>query len=66
MNGVVPLYYELGCEITFPVYEGLSSTFITVVNDTCGLIFYALFLIPALADGESSKCYVIPSALTCQ
>ncbi|XP_067935938.1 solute carrier family 49 member 4-like [Watersipora subatra] len=49
MIGGIPLYYELGCELAFPVYEGLCGTFITVINDLIGLAFYALFLIPSLA-----------------
>ncbi|XP_067937108.1 solute carrier family 49 member 4-like [Watersipora subatra] len=53
MNGGVPLFYELGCEITYPVHEGLSSAYITVFNDFFGLVFYALFFIPGLGDGDS-------------
>ncbi|XP_067935936.1 solute carrier family 49 member 4-like isoform X2 [Watersipora subatra] len=53
MNGGVPLYFELGCEITYPVPEGLSAAYITVLNDVFGLIFYTIFFIPGLDDGDT-------------
>jgi len=51
INGCVPLFYELGCEVTFPVHEGLTNTVLNVVNNLVGMLFFLLFLVPSLASG---------------
>ena len=53
INGVIPLYYELGVESAYPVHEGLSCSFITVINNISGMIYFLLFQIPILSAGES-------------
>ncbi|XP_067936243.1 solute carrier family 49 member 4-like [Watersipora subatra] len=50
INGAVPLYYEFGCEIAYPVHEGLSCSFISVFSNLIGMIFFLLFQFPELAD----------------
>lgn len=52
INGMVPLVYELACEITYPVYEGIPASLITIVNSLTAPLFFGLFLIPPLAQGE--------------
>ena len=51
LNGVIPLYYELGCESAYPVHEGLAGSFITVINNVVGMVFFFLIQIPQLAKG---------------
>ena len=52
INGVMPLFYELGVELAHPVHEGLSCAFITVIGNLNRMLFYLTFQIPALADGK--------------
>ena len=53
LNGVIPLYYELGCESAFPVHEGLACSFISVINSLWQMVFFLLVLIPELVEGKS-------------
>jgi len=49
MNGVVPLYYELGVELAYPVHEGLTVAFIVMIANIGGVINQLLIQIPLLA-----------------
>ncbi|XP_067935939.1 solute carrier family 49 member 4-like [Watersipora subatra] len=64
INGVIPLYYEFGCEIAYPVHEGLSCSFITVINNLVGMSFFLLFQIHELAvDTEWMSCTCLGTCL---
>lgn len=51
INGVIPLFLELGCEVAYPVPEGLACSFLTIGNNAFGMIYFLIFLNPTLANG---------------
>jgi len=52
INGVCPLYYELGCEISYPVHEGLTCVMMVQMNTFISMVYFLLFLVPSLANSE--------------
>ena len=52
INGVTPLYYEMACELAFPVQEGLATALMVIGNNLFGVMFFLLFLIPQLSKGR--------------
>ena len=48
IGGAPPLLYELVCESTFPIAEGITNLFMTCLNNMAGLIF---LLIPLFVTG---------------
>ncbi|XP_067935944.1 solute carrier family 49 member 4-like [Watersipora subatra] len=53
MNARAPLCYELGCEIAYPVPEGLAAAYITTLSGICGTLFYLIFFIPGLDENDT-------------
>ena len=41
-QGTIPLFYEMGCEVVFPIPEGLSMGVLTLLNNVACLIFLLL------------------------
>jgi len=52
LGSVLPLCYELGCEIGYPVKEGLVGCHVTIAVYVFQSIYYVMYLIPAFANGE--------------
>ncbi|KAF6029192.1 DIRC2 [Bugula neritina] len=48
-NGVIPLYYELACDCTFPVDEGLTCALMSSWNNLFAFVFYMFWFSPYLA-----------------
>ncbi|XP_061164418.1 solute carrier family 49 member 4 homolog [Saccostrea echinata] len=46
LNASVPLYYEMACEVTYPVAEGITNFVLTLVNNIGGLVFLLVGMIP--------------------
>lgn len=61
MGGANPLYYELGAELTYPVPEVTSASFITLWNNVIGLIF--LFLAPELDEKVTNFALIVALAI---
>ena len=47
-NAVVPLYYELAVEATYPVAEGLTTTSLTLLQNLPAGVFLLMPLLPGL------------------
>jgi len=47
-NAVVPLYYELAVEATFPVSESLTTSVLTLINNFGCLVFLLVQTIPEI------------------
>ena len=45
-NAAVPLIFELGCELTYPVGEGTTNGVLTTINNLGGLVFLLVLMIP--------------------
>jgi len=46
INGAVPLFYEITCETSYPVAEGVTCGVLTLVNNLVGVMFLFIMLIP--------------------
>ena len=46
LAGAVPLLFELVCEATYPIAEGLTNSLMTSLNNLAGLLFLLVLMIP--------------------
>ena len=54
MNAATPLFYETGCEVAYPVAEGVANLVLTLVNNLFGLVFLLIQMIPNIGK----NCYL--------
>jgi len=45
-----PLFYELACESTYPVAEGVTNGFLTWLNNLVGLTFLFVLMLPGIGQ----------------
>jgi FLVCR family MFS transporter len=55
LNAVVPLLFELACELSYPTGEGITNGVMTMSNNFFGLIFLFIFMIPDIGMLSSWK-----------
>ncbi|XP_021361904.1 disrupted in renal carcinoma protein 2 homolog isoform X2 [Mizuhopecten yessoensis] len=58
LNGCIPLFYELACEASYPVSEGLAGGFMTWLNNLFGILFLLALLIPGIGTAWMNFCLV--------
>ncbi|XP_060584064.1 solute carrier family 49 member 4 homolog [Ruditapes philippinarum] len=46
LGGASPLFFEMACEVTYPVAEGVTNLVLTLVNNIAGLLFLCVQLLP--------------------
>ena len=46
--GAVPLFFELTCESTYPIAEGVTNGFLTWLNNIPGLILLLVLMVPSI------------------
>ncbi|XP_060067646.1 solute carrier family 49 member 4 homolog [Ylistrum balloti] len=46
VNATVPLWFEMACEITYPIAEGITTVVMLMWLNTVGLVFLGLQMIP--------------------
>lgn len=46
VNGTVPLFYEISCELCFPQPEGVVGGFLTLLNNAMGAILLLVLQVP--------------------
>ncbi|XP_048238286.1 solute carrier family 49 member 4 homolog [Haliotis rufescens] len=46
INGSIPLFYELGCEASYPIAEGVTAGMLTLMYNLAGIIFLSALMIP--------------------
>ncbi|XP_071103140.1 solute carrier family 49 member 4 homolog [Haliotis cracherodii] len=46
--GSLPLFYELGCEASYPIAEGVTVGVLTIANNLTGVIFLSVLQIPRI------------------
>lgn len=57
LTASVPLYYEMACEVTYPVAEGITNFVLTLVNNIGGLVFLLVGMIPHIGTAwENWAC----------
>ena len=50
VNGSIPLLYELACEASYPVAEGVTGGFVTLLTNVVGMFFLFALLIPDIGE----------------
>ncbi|XP_067686951.1 solute carrier family 49 member 4 homolog [Haliotis asinina] len=48
INASVPLFFELGCEASYPIAEGVTVGVLTLANNLTGVIFLSVLQIPQI------------------
>jgi hypothetical protein len=56
LNGGIPLFYELSCEASYPIAEGITGAFLTLLNNIFGVVFLLALQIPNI--GKKSQRYI--------
>lgn len=44
--GAIPLFFEVVCESTYPIAEGVTNGLLTWLNNVVGLVFLFVVMIP--------------------
>ena len=60
MNAATPLFYETGCEVAYPVAEGVANLVLTLVNNLFGLVFLLIQMIPNIGKYSHLREHVLP------
>ena len=50
INATIPLFFELSCEASYPVAEGLTGAFLTFFQNLVGIFFLLLLFIPSIGE----------------
>ncbi len=50
VNGTIPLFYELTCEVCYPVAEGISGGLLSAQGNMAGLLIFIVFDIPNVGE----------------
>jgi len=53
INGGIPLFYEISCEASYPVSEGVTGGVMTLVNNFVGVCFLCIMLIKNIGKFRS-------------
>ena len=48
--GAIPLFFEVVCESTYPIAEGITNGLLTWLNNVVGLVFLFVAMIPQLGE----------------
>jgi FLVCR family MFS transporter len=64
LNGTIPLFYEAGVELSFPVAEGSTTCLITTMNNVGCLIFLFLPSVKSLSDNPAWANWSLVAACT--
>ncbi|XP_052254258.1 solute carrier family 49 member 4-like isoform X2 [Dreissena polymorpha] len=51
-----PLFFEMACEVTYPIAEGITNLVLTLVNSIAGLLFLFVQLIPNIGTMWENWC----------
>ena len=61
LGSTSPLYFEMACEVTYPVAEGVTNLVLTLLNNMGGLVFLIVLMIPNI--GKISFLYLYHNTL---
>ncbi|XP_067687119.1 solute carrier family 49 member 4 homolog [Haliotis asinina] len=51
ISASIPLFYELGCEASYPIAEGVTVGVLTLANNLTGVVFLSVMQIPGIGVG---------------
>ena len=52
INGAIPLFYEISCEASYPVAEGVTGGFLTMINNVVGIMFLMVMLDKSIGENN--------------
>ncbi|VDI58584.1 MFS transporter, FLVCR family, disrupted in renal carcinoma protein 2 [Mytilus galloprovincialis] len=58
LNGTIPLFYELSCETSYPIAEGITGAFSTMLDSIFGVLFLFVLQIPNIGTTWMNWCLV--------
>jgi len=58
-----PLFYELACESTYPIAEGVTNGLLTWLNNVVGLTFLFVLMRPNIGQYSTALCSISLSEL---
>ncbi|XP_071157380.1 solute carrier family 49 member 4 homolog isoform X1 [Mytilus edulis] len=58
LNGTIPLFYELSCETSYPISEGITGAFSTMLDSIFGVLFLFVLQIPNIGTTWMNWCLV--------
>ncbi|XP_071103143.1 solute carrier family 49 member 4 homolog [Haliotis cracherodii] len=64
INGSIPLFFELGCEASYPIAEGVTGAVLTMANNLTGVIFLSVLQIPRIGVAWMDWCMLGSVAVT--
>ena len=50
VGAATPLFFEIACELSYPVAEGLTNGVLTLLNNISGLIFLFMMMVPNIGE----------------
>jgi len=53
LTATTPVYFEMACENTYPVAEGITNFVLTLVNNIISVVFLAVQMIPGVGTLNS-------------
>ena len=56
ISAALPLFYELVCELTYPIAEGVTNGLLTCLNNVSGLVFFSFIMIKPLGEFNLFSC----------
>ncbi|XP_052804242.1 solute carrier family 49 member 4 homolog isoform X2 [Mya arenaria] len=56
MGASVPLFFEMACEVTYPIAEGITNLVLTLLNNIAGLLFLLVQLVPNIGTMWENWC----------
>ena len=61
LNGTIPLFYELSCETSYPIAEGITGAFSTILDSMFGVLFLFILQIPHIGKVQflDTCCIII-------
>jgi len=59
-----PLFYELACESTYPIAEGVTNSLLTWLNNVVGLTFLLVLMSPNIGQYPVCITYAYVNTLT--
>ena len=57
LGAASPLFFEMACEVTYPVAEGVTTLVLTLINNIAGLVFLLIQVVPGIGRSRSICIY---------
>ncbi|CAC5362491.1 DIRC2 [Mytilus coruscus] len=58
LGSTSPLYFEMACEASYPVAEGVTNLVLTLLNNIGGLVFLIVLMVPNIGSEWENWCLI--------